>query len=113
MRVLSCKGVFAFGRHRASSEKCIPRPIFCQLRIVVALEGIEVVGTHFGRAVSAPQIVLEQDSYFPDHRRPVKSSGGCNLQGGYEVFFSVGAHFSDGELRAGDNDRLVEIAEHE
>ncbi len=86
---------------------------FGKRRIVVALECVEVVGTHLGGAVSAPQVVFKENRHFPNHRLARHVDGGGYLEGGNEVFLAVGPDLADGQLRAGDDDRLVEVAEHE
>ena len=84
----------------------------CQRRIVVALEGIEVVGAHLCRAVAAPEIVLEEYGHLLNHRACAVSGGG-NLYGRNQVLLAVGANLADGELRAGDYHRFGQIDEHE
>lgn len=86
---------------------------FCELRIVIALERIEVVGAHFGGAVASPEVVLEKYGHFLNHRGTVECGCGCNLEGGNQVFLTIGADFANRELRTGDDDGLTEIAEHE
>ena len=86
---------------------------FCQWRIVVALEGIEVVGTHLGASVSAPQVVLEENSHLLHHRVAVLVARSSHLEGGDKIFLTVGAHLADRKLRTGDDDRLVQVFEHE
>ena len=62
--------------------------------IIVALEGVEMVGAHLCAAVAAPQIVFKQYRHFLHHR------------------VAVGTHFADWKLGAGDDDGLVQVLEH-
>ena len=67
-----------------------------QRGVVVALEGVKVVGAHLRGTVAAPKVVLEEDRHLLHHRSPVVACLCGNLQGGYEVFLAVGAHLADG-----------------
>ena len=80
--------------------------------IIVALEGVEMVGAHLCAAVAAPQIVFKQYRHFLHHRVAVLVAGGGYLKCCDEVFFSVGTHFADWKLGAGDDDGLVQVLEH-
>ncbi len=87
---------------------------FGQRRIIVAFEGVEIVGAHLRGPVSAPQIVLEEDGNLLHHRLAVDGVAlGGNLKGCDKILLAVGAHLAYGELGAGDNHRLVEMLEHE
>ncbi len=84
-----------------------------QFGVVVALEGIEIVGALLGGAVATPQIVLEQDGHLLHHRITVEGGRGGYLQGGDEILLSVGAHLAYRQLWAGDDHRLVKVGQHE
>ena len=76
-------------------------------------EGVEVVGAHLGGTVASPQVVLEEDGDLLHARASLLIDGSSHLQGGNEVLLAVGAHLADGQLRAGDDDGLAQVLEHE
>ena len=86
---------------------------FGERGVIVALEGVEVVGAHLGGAVAAPEIVLKEDSHLLHHRFAVdRVDGSGDLEGCDEVFLAVGAHLADGELRTGDYHRFAQVFKH-
>ncbi|CDB12075.1 unknown [Bacteroides sp. CAG:633] len=84
-----------------------------QYRIVVRAEGVEVFGIDFGCPVSAHQVVLEEDTYFGHDGAAVAVAGCGYLDAGQQVFLTVGTQHADGQLRAGQDDGLVQPFEHE
>lgn len=81
--------------------------------IIERAECVEVFGVDFGGAVAAHQFVLEEDADFGDDGGAVGMFSGGYLDGGDEVFLSVGAEHTDGELRTGQDDGLCQVFEHE
>ena len=84
-----------------------------QRRVVGRHEGVEALGTDFGGAVAAQQVVAEEDTHLGYQRFAGAVFGGGYFDGGDEVFLTVGAQHADGQLRAGEDDGLVEVLEHE
>ena len=84
-----------------------------QIGVVVGAEGVEVLGIDFGGAVASQQLVLEQDAHLGHHGAAVGAFGHGDFDGRDEVFLAVGAQHADGELAAGEDDRLGEIFEGE
>lgn len=80
--------------------------------IIVGAESVEVVGADFAGTIAPEQVVFEEDAYF-GYDGLVVFFGGGYLDGGDEVFFSVGAEHADGQLRAGQDDGLAQVFEHE
>ena len=85
----------------------------CQRRIIGRYECAETFGTYFSCTVSSQQMVAEKDTHFRDQRFAVGIFGGSYFDGGNQVFFAVGSQHADGKLRAGENNRFVQIFEHE
>ena len=85
---------------------------FCQLRIVVAPEGVEIVGAHFGAAIAAPQIVFKEYRHLLHHCIARGIGGGSHLECRNQVFFAIGSHLANRQLRAGDNHGFTQIFEH-
>lgn len=83
---------------------------FGQRGIVEGTECIEIFRIDFGGTVSSHQFVLEEDADFRYDRRAVGMLGGCDFDGGDQIFFSVGSQCTDGELRAGQDDRFGQVS---
>ena len=81
-------------------------------RIVVALERIEVIGAHLGRAVAAPEVVLKEYRHLLHHGGAAYVGRRSYLQCSYEVLLAVGSHLAYRQLRTGYDYRLVKILEH-
>ncbi len=80
-----------------------------QGRVVVGLEGVEVLGVDFGAAVAAVEVALEEDADLGDGDQP----GGGYLEGADDVLAAVGAQHAQRQLAAGEDDGLAEVLEHE
>ena len=107
------EGAFLVHSPEGVVVKLYRQPDACERRVVVALEGVEVVGAYLGGAVAAPQIVLEEYGHLLYLGLLVGADGGRYLHGGDEVFLAVGPHFAYRKLRACDNHRFAQIVEHE
>lgn len=70
-------------------------------------EGGEGGGGDFGGAVTAIQSVVEEEAYLGDGEGPRDD------EGAEQVVDGVGLQGEDGGLRAGEDDRLAEVGEHE
>ena len=84
-----------------------------QVGIVERLEGVELVGTLLRRAVAAHQVAVEVDTHLGHHRRAVLPFGCGHLNAGDKVFLAIGAQLANGQLRAGKDDGLRQVLEHE
>ena len=78
-----------------------------QRRIVGGVEGVEAVGVHLLAAVAAIELVVEEQRHLVD--RVV----GRDIEGVEQVLLTVGAQLGQRDLGAGDDDRLVQIFQHE
>ena len=85
---------------------------FRQHRIVERAKSVEVFCIHFGGSIATHQMVFEKDAYFGYERFSVGILGGCYLNACHQVFFAVCAQHTDGELRAGEDDRFVQSFKH-
>lgn len=78
-----------------------------QRRVVGRIEGVEAVGVHLLAAVAAIELVVEEQRHLVD--RVV----GRDVEGVEQVLLPVGAQLGERDLGAGDDDRLVQILQHE
>ena len=85
----------------------------CQCGVVVGAKGAEALGVDFGCAVTAHELLLEEDTNLGHYWCTVGALGGGNLYGGDEVLLAVGAQCSNGQLAAGEDDGLHKVLEHE
>ena len=86
---------------------------FGQRGIIEGAEGVEILGIYLGGPVAPHQFVFEEDADFGYHGRTVGTAGGGNFDGGDEVLLAVRAQGADGQLRAGQDDRLAQVFQHE
>ena len=70
----------------------------CKLRVIVAFECVEVVGTLFSGTIPSPEVILKKYRHLLHHWVTAEGRGGCYLQCGNQIFFAIGSHFSDREL---------------
>ncbi|MNQ72242.1 hypothetical protein D3C85_869410 [compost metagenome] len=78
-----------------------------QRRVVRRIEGVEAVRVHLLAAVAAIELIVEKQRHLVD--RVV----GRDVEGVEQVLLAVGAQLGERDLGAGDDDRLVQIFEHE
>ena len=80
-----------------------------QRGVVVALEGVEVLGVDLGAAVAAVEVALEEDADLGDG----DEACGGDLEGTDDILAAVGAQHAQGQLAAGEDDGLGQVLEHE
>ena len=80
--------------------------------IVEGGKGTEGLGTLLGGAVATQQTATEIDGDLGDQRTTFVVTGGGDGDGGDEVLLAIGAQLTDGQLGAGENDGLGEVAQH-
>ena len=79
---------------------------------VERLEGIELLSTLFGGAISTQQMASEIDAYLGHSGMTRFVLSGSNLDGGNEILLAISAKLADGQLRAREDDGLGEILQH-
>ena len=83
-----------------------------EVGVVERLEGIELLGTLFGGAVTAQQMAAEVDADLGHEGMTLGILGGGDLDGGDEVLLAIGAQLTDGQLGAREDDGLREVLKH-
>ncbi len=75
-------------------------------------KGIEALGVDLLGAIAAQQRRLEVDAHLGHHGTTDAVARGSYLDRRDEVFFAIGAQHAHGQLRPGEDHRLVEVFEH-
>ena len=83
-----------------------------QVRIVERLEGVELLGALFRRAVAAQQPGVEVDAHLGHHGSPLLVLCRSYLDGRNQVLLAVRPQLADGQLRAGEDDGLRQVLQH-
>ena len=83
-----------------------------QRGVVVGVERVEIVGARLARPVPAHQVVFEEDADLLDEGKITLARGGY-LDRRQEVLLPIRAEHPQWQLRAGQDDGLTQILEHE
>jgi len=82
-----------------------------QRRIILRNESAEILGILFDAPVSPEKIEIEIDANLRHQSHSVLPCCG-NLHGGDQILLPVGAQGTNGQLRSGEDNRLVKIHKH-
>ena len=84
-----------------------------QRRIVITVESREMFGIAFGSTISTEEPVLKIDGHFGHDGVPFLILSRCYLDGSKEVLLGIRTKDTDGQLGAGEDNRLIEVLQHE
>ena len=84
-----------------------------QRRQVERAESVEAFRVYLGRAVAAHQAVFKEDADFRDHGPPFFVVVGGYFDTGQQILLAVRPQLAYGQLRAGYDDGLAQVFQHE